>query len=677
MCIKNWIVNQVDREAAFKTAEECGVSVFISSLLNLRGIGKKADVNAFLNAQNDFSNPFDFVDMTKLVSIVNKNIKNNGKICVFGDYDADGISATALVYSYLKSKNANVIYFIPSREHDGYGLNTRIIDNLHEQNVKLIFTVDNGISAFDEIEYANKLGIETVVTDHHRQPEKLPNAAAIVDPYRLDCKSEFKCFAGVGVAFKAICALENSQNPENLMNEYLDLLAIGTIGDSIELVGESRDLVKAGLKVIEIVPRLGVQVILERSGLTNKTIDARSVAFGIVPRINACGRMGDASRAVELLLSKNYDEAMGIFDELETENEMRKMIEDKIRLEVEQKIESDPNIKNQRIIVVSGEGWHHGVIGIVASRITEKYGKPSILITYTQNNARGSSRSIEDFSILEVIKGCQEHLERFGGHPMAAGINLKTENIQKFTEAVINFVNSYEDIPFSKLTIDCKLKPEAISLSMAKQLEMLMPFGNGNKEPIFGLYSMRLTKISPVGGGKHLRLTFSHQNAIIQAMYFKKQNENFLYNVNDVLDLAVTLHKNIFMGTESCSIFIVNIKISEMNNLEILHEKRIFERFMLTKKLNFNHENFVPQKDDFKLVYSFLTKNIYSNHRIDYICNKTKIRAFKIYLILEVLAELNLIKTNWKSDEFTFEINKPNEKINLDNSKLLNILKQQ
>ena len=335
--MKNWIVSSVDKDFALKISQDLGITPFLSVLLSIRGFNDKEDILKFLNEYNDFSSPHDFIDMDKFVLRLRSAIDNFEKICIYGDYDADGITATVLMYLYLKDKGANVIYYIPKREEDGYGLNVSAIDYLKECDVDIILTVDNGISAEKEIEYAQKIGIDTIVTDHHRPPTKIPNAFAVVDPFREDCKSKFKNFAGVGVAFKAIVAMEEgNKSLAELMDLYGDLVTIGTIGDSIELKGETRDFIKKGLACIENSDRPAIKVILEKLGLNGKVLDSMDVAFNIVPKINACGRMGSADKSIKFLLSESVEEAEEIYSEMYSDNDLRKSTESKIMASIEQ-----------------------------------------------------------------------------------------------------------------------------------------------------------------------------------------------------------------------------------------------------------------------------------------------------------------------------------------------------
>lgn len=674
--IKKWIVSEIDRQKALEIAEEWNIPFFLSVLLNVRGINDKNEANKFLYGSNNFSDPFEFIDMDRLVKRAEKAIDNFEKICVYGDYDADGITATTLIYLYFKERGANIIYYIPKRDEEGYGLNTSVIDKLKEQDVKLIFTVDNGISAFDEISYAKSIGIDTIITDHHRPPEKMPPADAVVDPYREDCPSTFKSFSGVGVAFKAISAMGAKDVDINyFIDKYSDLVTIGTIGDFIELKGETRDLVRRGIKSITNSKRPGIQAILKNSGLWGRTLDSTNVIFGIVPRINASGRMGSADRAVKLLLSENDDEALLICGEINKENELRKSLENEIIKEIEEQLDKYSERRFDKIIIVEGEGWHHGILGIVASRLVKRFGKPCVLITYDGDSAKGSCRSIEGFSIHDAVSKCSFCLDRFGGHPMAAGINLKTKNISVFRKAILEYADLIGDMPFPFIKIDCKLNPAALSRSMVDQLDKLRPFGSGNQEPIFGIYEMTLIGVRPIGGNRHMRLRFSRGNVVIECVYFSKSESEFLYKTGDILDLAVTLKRNDYMEVNGVSIHIVDVRISGINTELILNDKAIYEKFRSSKEISDDEKRALkPSRDQIVAVYSYLRTHSQKPLRVDVLCERLKrynIPAAKIYITLDVLEDLKLIKTKSVSDGFMVNIINVKDKVELTCSPIL------
>ncbi len=677
MGIKEWKIANLDKEKCFEMTKEWDIPFFLAVLLNVRGLKDKESADKFLNGYNEFGSPFDFIDMDKLVKRIEKAISNSEKICVYGDYDADGVTSTALVYLYLKKRGAEVSYYIPKREQEGYGLNTEVIDRLSKCGINLIVTVDNGISAYNEVEYAKSLGIDCVITDHHRPPDPIPNAEAVVNPYRKDCPSKFKCFAGVGVAFKAIEALEisNSNSSQILIEEYADLVTIGTMGDFIELNGETRDIVREGIKVISKAKRPGIKVILENLGLDKKEIDASNIVFGIVPRINVSGRLGEADSAVELLISDNFEKSVEIFNEINEKNEKRKVTENEIYNCIEEKLKNEPWRKYEKIILIEGEKWHHGVLGIVASKIVKRYGKPCVLITYDGDDAKGSCRSVDGFSIHEAISKCSEYLDRFGGHPMAAGINLKTKNIEIFSKALLDYANSVGNFPFPSVSLDCKLNPLAISMGMIKQLDMLKPFGSGNPEPIFGIYSLILKSIKSIGGGRHLKLTLSRGSFFMDALYFGQTDSDFLYKTGEMVDLAVTIHKNNFPWSNGISLYISDMKLSSSVPLEVLKGKRIYEEFKANKNIGLDDlKGLIPSREQMRLVYKYLSSYQGTPQRVDVIISRIGnelIDSRKVYVILDIMQELNIANVEFNADKFFVTLSSQDGKVDLEKSPTL------
>jgi single-stranded-DNA-specific exonuclease len=503
----------------------------------------------------------------------------------------------------------------------------------------------------------------------------LPNAVAIVDPHRCGCKSKFKNFSGAGVAFKAIEAMEKrNEDIDELLFQYSDLAAIGTIGDSIELFDESRCIVKMGLENISSSKRPGIMVILKKCNSYGAKITSTDISFKVVPKINAAGRMANAELSLKLLLSETEEEAEKIYSEIHMCNEKRKETEKKILLQIDAHIKKNPYYKYLPIIIAYSKGWHHGVTGIVASRITEKYGKPSILITYKEDEARGSCRSIKGFCIHTAISSCSKNLDRFGGHPMAAGINLKTINIKNFENDIINYCKTYGNMPYPKLYLDVNLDPSKISLQMFYELQKLEPFGEGNPKPIFYIQNMSLQNTISIGENKNLRLNLQNENSFIEALYFGNTKNDFLYETEDKLDLAVTLNMNTYKDKRKISLYLLDIKLSKVNMLEVLNQKKKYEEFKLGRADKEITKSIYFSKNDFAAVYNYLKKKQSMTHRIDIINHKIgweEYDIFKLYIIIDVLEELKIINVDWDSDKFEVTINKVNKKIDLKNSNII------
>ena len=592
MILRKWEVRPLDKERAAAFAQTYGVPFFLAMLMNIRGLDDAAHLREFLGEGEPLSDPFLLKDMDKAAARITRAVDNMEKIAVYGDYDADGVTSTAMLYSYLETRGADVIFYIPQREGEGYGMNMGAVEYLKEQGVSLIVTVDNGISSVQEVARANELGIDVVITDHHRPQEILPDAVAVVDAYRPDDTSPYKHFSGVGVAFKLLMALEDGAGDvEDLLEAYSDLAAIGTIGDIVPLTGENRTLIRAGLERLSQSDRPGVQALLENAGIAGKVLTSTNVAFTLVPRINATGRMGAPERAVRLLISGYEEEAEVLSEEICADNEERRRVEAEIAEAAFADIEAKGYMKD-RVVVVDGENWHHGVIGIVASRVTERCGKPCMIISRGETEAKGSGRSIEGFSLFEAICACGDLLIKFGGHPMAAGITLKPENIEAFRKRINRYAaEHFPQMPTQTVTLDCKLNPAALSVSMAQSLTQLEPFGNGNPQPVFGLFNMELSNVTPVGGGGHLRLTLEKNGAVITAMRFNTKPEELPYHIGDKIDLAVQLEAREFRGQPSLTVIVRDMKFAAFNTEKNIASLASFEKWQRGEVLSAEDKN--------------------------------------------------------------------------------------
>ena len=579
MVRKKWTVSECDKDLAAQIAEDFSVDPLTAYILVSRGITDYDEIEEFLDPSAPLMiAPFSFADMDKAVRRIQLAIDDFQKIAVFGDYDADGITATALLYSYLEMREANVVRYIPDRLTEGYGLSCDSVRELAEQGVKLIITVDNGISAVEEAELCKSLGVDLVVTDHHKVGEKLPDAVAVVNPHRKDCPSEFKDFSGVGVAFKLVSALEGGDE-DSMLDEFGDLVAIGTVADVVNLKGENRSLVRYGLNTINTSPRIGLKVLLEKSAGQGKKIGASSAAFTICPRINATGRMGSAEKALDLLLCDDEITAERLVEEINSMNQARQKTETEIFGEVSAMLAEKPGLSRDSIIVVASEGWHQGVIGIVASRIAERYGKPAVVISKNGSEARGSCRSIEGFSIFKAIEAVSDCLTHFGGHTLAAGIGLNSDRIEEFRIRINDYADSVE-MPFPVQKIDCRINPGSISLDILNALDVMEPFGAGNPQPCFGLYGVKIEDFSSIGDGRHMRLTISKNDARTGAVWFGMQEKLFPYSRGDIVDLAVTLDRNIYNGETRISVNVKNIRPSHTDENKVLLGRRLYEKVL-------------------------------------------------------------------------------------------------
>ena len=561
---KKWECIELDNEKiknVEKIEDEYGISNLLAKILVNRNLTKKEDIDLFLKpTRHDFHNPYLMPDMALAVDRIIKAINNKEKILIYGDYDVDGITSITVVKNFLLERGANVAQYIPNRLNEGYGLNKDAIKKISDDGINLIITVDCGISGIEEVDYANSLGLEVIVTDHHEVGEILPNAIAVVDAKRKDSTYPFRELAGVGVGFKLIQAIaQRLELEEKEYLKYLDIVCIGTISDIVPLVDENRVIAKLGLKLVEVTKNVGLKALLESSGY--KKIDSFTVSFGLAPRINACGRMGKEKEALNLFLTQDENEAKKIALRLNEYNKERQDIEKRIYEDAVNNIEKSE--KNKQVLVLGSEKWHHGVIGIVASKITDLYFKPSILICFEEDEGKGSGRSIPGFDLYESLTNCSENLEKFGGHSMAVGVTLKKENFEKFKEEFEKYAqnsNICDIIPIIK--IDEEITLEDINIKAVEELNMLEPFGEANKMPLFMYKNLKIHSIRTLSEGKHIKLTLKDNNFYIDSIGFNLGHLAEEYQIGDKVDVVGSLEINRFNGRESIQINLKDLRKS-------------------------------------------------------------------------------------------------------------------
>lgn len=557
---KKWKIYEVDEKKVEEISSKYNLNKLISTILANRNITTEEEIRLFLSpTRKDFHNPFLITDMEKSVERIIKAIENNEKVTIYGDYDVDGITSITVLKSFLKDRGLETSQYIPNRLNEGYGLNNNAIEKIKQQGCDLMITVDCGISAINEINYASSLGIETIITDHHEPGNEIPKAFAVIDNKRKDSKYPFRELAGVGVVFKLIQAIGIKLGlKEEEYLKYLDIVCVGTISDIVPLVDENRVIAKLGLMLIRQTRNIGLKSIIDTSGYTK--IDSNSISFGIAPRINACGRMGKAEDALELFLSKNYNEVSELAKKLNDYNKLRQDTEKEIYENAIKQIEQNKLDKNNSIIV-GGHNWHHGVIGIVSSKITEMYFKPSILLSFEEDGiGTGSGRSIPGFDLHEALTKCLDSVEKFGGHSMAVGLTVKKEKFEEFKkefEQIATKSNVSEIIPV--INIDAKIDFSAINKDMVESLKQLEPFGEGNKMPVFVFKNLKIDSIRALSEGKHLKLTLKEGNTVVNAIGFNIGNLADEYRIGDKIDVVGVLEVNSFNGVESLQINIKDI----------------------------------------------------------------------------------------------------------------------
>lgn len=559
---KNITKNEITEFASLN-----GIPPLAALLLLNRGITTPQAVRGYVKKTLDaINNPYLMNDMQKAAQRLVDAIENHEKITVYGDYDVDGVTSVALLVKFLREHNADVEYYIPDREKEGYGVNVMAVNRISKNGTKLLVTVDCGITSVGEVELAKTLGMEVIVTDHHLCKEKLPAALAVIDCKRPDSEYPFPSLAGVGVAFKLVLATAKrlGESTSECFYKYVETAAVGTVADVVELLDENRVIVEKGLAEIKKNPSAGIKALLSVSGADKRPFSSIGIAFMIAPRINAAGRLGSAKKAVELLLEENEERALSLARELEEDNARRRTIEQKIYDEALEITARDEEFEKKKVIVVAKEGWHHGVIGIVASRITEYFYKPSILISIDEKGkAKGSGRSVEGFNLFEALNDSADLLGAFGGHAGAAGLSLAAGDIKEFEAKINKYANGRltENELTPKLYIDCELMPESINLKNAKMLSFMEPFGEANPKPVFSVSGAKIKELTLMGEEKnHVRITLEKNGCVFNAVGFRMPHIANIKQPGDIADIAFNLEVNTFRGEESVQLMLKDIK---------------------------------------------------------------------------------------------------------------------
>lgn len=647
MSSKKWIFPECDKEAARSLAEECGIEPLCALLMLSRGIDDPVEIDEFFSCEElQIEDPYLLTDMEKAVGRINKAIENGERIAVFGDYDADGVTSTVLLHKYLKRCGADVIHYIPDRLSEGYGMNNGAVDKLAEKGVKLIITVDNGISCTDEIKYAFELGIDTVVTDHHLPGDTLPEAVAVVDPHRKDNFPEaFRYYAGVGVALKLICALEGDIS-YGFVKEYCELVAIGTVADIVPLTGENRALVKAGLKVIAENPSAGVVALIDVAGMTGRPVNSTALSFAVAPRINAAGRMGNCESVFELLGCDDEERAAALAAKVDDYNTARKNTEAEIYDKAVKMIDGGAGLFDAPIIVVGGENWHEGVLGIVASRLVKRYLKPAVVFSYKGDLARGSARSIGDFSIYDAVSYARDTVLGFGGHKMALGVTVKCENIEDFRKRLNDYCFKVARPHMPELHIDCKLNPLGVTVETAELLEGFEPFGQENSMPLFALCGMKIEAVYPLSGGKHISLNLSRSGYAVRTVFFGMDIKDFAYRVGDMVDVAVNLECGEFRGEKNLSVLIRDIRPALLDYESFYYDSRLCDDYFSGVRMpDAALKRLAPSRVQVGVLYKFMSVNKEFSGEADVLLLRTGMDSIgKLEISAAILSELGILK---------------------------------
>ncbi len=591
--------------------------------------------------------PFELKDMDRAVDRINEAIDSGEKITVYGDYDADGVTATVILYSYLEAMGADVDYYIPSRETEGYGLNADAIRTLAENGTELIVTVDNGIAAVEEIELAKSLGVDVVVTDHHMPQSTLPDCI-IVNPHREDCTSKFKDICGAFVAFKLVAALDGGDY-DGAFEQYAELVATATLADVVPLVDENRTIVRLGLEKMRETDNLGLRALMSAAFSEDSVIDSTSVTFGIVPRINAAGRMGDAKRAAELLLSDDEERAEQLCEEICAENNKRKSIESDILDEIKEMADREPDLLSGRVVVVCGELWHHGVLGIVASKLVELTGKPALVLSSDSESATGSGRSVEGFSLFDAMSSCSSLFERFGGHSLACGVTLDIDKVSALRQKINEYAQRhFAYMPQNVIEADASITADEISLHAVKELSNFEPFGKDNSSPAFALLNLTLTKLASIGNGKHTRLSLYDGKHSFTALYFGVTANELRFFEGRQIDIIARLKVSVYAGEESVTVQVVDLRPSEINDELFFKEKQLFEIAQRGEELTEKQARYLmPSREEAAGVYRFAKQLAGTSADADVIwwLMGGKINRAKLAAVLEAFSQNEFIKT--------------------------------
>ena len=553
-----WKVSQLEA-GAVNALVGSGYAPLAAMVLASRGIGDDRQARAYLDCNAPLLDPFLMTDMDKAAGRVGLAMSRSEKIAVFGDYDVDGITATCLLTDFLRRHGADVVSYIPGRLEEGYGLNPIAIHQLHAEGVKLIVTVDCGITAVNEAELCKQLGIDLVITDHHECKQTLPAAVAVVDPHRCDGGYPHKNLSGVGVAFKLASALCGSQ--ETVLEEYADMVCLGTVADVMPLQGENRVFVARGLESLAHTKRPGIAALMAECGCAPETVSASSIGFMLAPRINAAGRMGQIDLAVELFLTDDPDKAAEAARGLCELNRQRQAVESEI---YRQAVSMLPMGKPPEAIVLADGSWHQGVVGIVASRIAEEYACPTFLICLDGEHGKASSRSHGGFNLFASLSALSPLLESYGGHELAAGFTISRANIPEFRRQICALAAQYytDDVPRTVLDVDCAVSPELLTLHNVDSLQMLEPCGNGCPKPVLMMKNLTIDRISMVGGGRHMRLRLCSGHTYLNAIYFSANPQTVSIQPGDLVDVAFTPQVNEFRGTRTVQMNVIDIRPS-------------------------------------------------------------------------------------------------------------------
>lgn len=689
MRIKKWNIAKPDGNAVRTLATKGGYPVLTAAVLCSRGMDTPEKAASFLAADfGQLGDPMLLPDMARAVEVIQTALENGERIAVFGDYDVDGITSTCVMIRYLRSVHADCLYYIPDRLTEGYGLNCDALQKLRDQGVSLVITVDSGITAMQEVAFAHKIGLKIVVTDHHECIDALPEAEAVVNPKCPNSHYPFPDLAGVGVAFKLVCALAGPEHLPEVLDSYLDLVAVGTIADVMPLYGENRTIVANGLCYLAQTDNPGLRMLIREAGVEEKRMTSSVVSFTLAPRINAAGRMGCANLAAELFLTDSLSRASDIAALLCQQNKERQNAENTILNQAYAVLQREYNPEEDRIIVLWGEDWHHGVIGIVSSRISDRYGCPTVLISLEGDSGKGSGRSVRGFNLFEALEHSSSYLEKFGGHALAAGLTIDRKNLPAFKQSLCEYAkeNIREEDTVPVVNIDCMIRPEHISMEAIHGLRVLEPYGMGNPEPIFGMCELTVEDITPISSDRHLKMTLSKGGVFFTAMLFGTGTGGCSVVQGNVVDAAFSLEINTFRGRSTIQLMLKDIRLSSCE-LKKDHALLTSYSMFIDGKAITPHEvdRLYPDRRDLVAVWRHLISHQENSQvtapyntlsrRIEWE-SRRDINIGKLFVCLDVFSESRLVSYHFKNGLLTIRMLPYQGKADISKSVVLATLRQ-
>lgn len=686
---KKWNIAKPDSTAIRNLSRSCGYAPLTAAVLCARGLDTPEKAQAFLSHDvSRLHDPMLLPDMQQAVDIIEASIANGEHIAVFGDYDVDGITSTCVLARYLKSRHVQCTWYIPDRLSEGYGLNKAALLSLRQEGVSLVITVDSGITAVEEVAYAKQIGLKIVITDHHECKTELPDALAVVNPKRQDSKYPFKDLAGVGVVFKLLCALAGQEHLQDIMTLYLDFVAVGTIADVMLLQDENRIIVSYGLVLLQQTENPGLRMLMREAGVEDRRMTSSIVSFTLAPRINAAGRMGCADKAAELFLTDSPIRAQSIAAMLCSQNKERQNAENVILNQAFQVLQKEYDPQKDRMIVLWGENWHHGVIGIVSSRISDRYGCPTVLISLDGQQGKGSGRSINGFNLFEALENSAQYLEKFGGHALAAGLTISRENLPAFKKSICAYAreNIHDEDLMPVIDIDCMISPDHISLEAIRDLGILEPYGMGNREPVFAIREFTVEEITPISSDRHLKMSLIKGGKRFTAMLFGTGSGGCPVVQGDVCDAAFTLEINHFRGRQSIQLMLKDIRLSDCELQKDHYFLSIYSAFIDGEYITDQQVNqMYPDRADLVAVWRHIISRAESgrltapyntlSRRISYESRRL-INIGKLFVCLDVFSESCLLSYHFKNNLLYIRLRPFKGKADISKSVVLATLRQ-